>query len=51
MVSNDRVFPKWTWYWTADAKRQRESDAMREKPSKDWQKDLQDALDKKRLHE
>jgi hypothetical protein len=28
VVSADRVFPKFTWYWTKDAQRQRESDAM-----------------------
>lgn len=28
VVSADRVFPKLTWYWTKDAQRQRESDAM-----------------------
>lgn len=27
MVSNNRVFPKFTWYWTAEAKEQRKSDA------------------------
>ena len=29
VVSNDRVFPKLAWYWSAEAKRQRESDAYR----------------------
>lgn len=27
IVSNNRVFPKFTWYWTAEAKEQRKSDA------------------------
>ena len=27
VVSANRVFPKLTWYWTRDAKLQRESDA------------------------
>jgi hypothetical protein len=27
VVSANRVFPKLTWYWTVDAKLQRESDA------------------------
>jgi hypothetical protein len=28
MVSNDRVFPKMAWYWTDEAKRQRESNRI-----------------------
>lgn len=27
VVSCDRVFPKLSWYWSAEAKRQRQSDA------------------------
>ena len=30
VVSANRVFPKLTWYWTRDAKLQRESDAAEE---------------------
>ena len=25
MITNDRVFPKLTWYWTDEAKQQRQS--------------------------
>lgn len=28
MISNDRVFPKMAWYWTDEAKRQRESNQI-----------------------
>jgi hypothetical protein len=28
MVSHDRVFPKFTWYWTKDAKAQRAEDKL-----------------------
>jgi hypothetical protein len=28
VVSTDRVFPKLTWYWTKEAQRQHEYDAM-----------------------
>lgn len=31
MVSNDRIFPKLTWAWTAEAKEQRKSNEVREK--------------------
>lgn len=52
VVSANRVFPKLTWYWSADAKEQRrEKQAQHDAqvtPSKDWQGDLQKAIDAQR---
>jgi hypothetical protein len=36
ILACDRVFPKVTWYWTAEAKRCRASHELGEKLAKEW---------------
>lgn len=47
--NGSKWIPKPVWYWSADAKEQRRLDAERkaasDQPSKDWQGDLQKAID------
>lgn len=40
-VSNDRVFPKLTWYWTAEAKQQRASNARHKSEEEAYKKSQQ----------